>query len=78
MGPARSDNGGAGGPGSWPFAGAYFGYGPDYYNGMDPTDPVSFYAPLTQHPAKKVAIIRTHSGCDSATPISATKNTPQK
>src|SRR5205814_811941 len=51
MGPARSDNGGAGGPGSWPFAGAYFGYGPDYYNGMDPTDPVSFYAPLTQHPA---------------------------
>jgi hypothetical protein len=51
MGPARSDNGGAGGPGSWPFVGAYFGYGPQYYNGMDPTDPVSFYAPLTQHPA---------------------------
>jgi photosystem II stability/assembly factor-like uncharacterized protein len=51
MGPARSDNGGAGGPGSWPFVGAYFGYGPEYYNGMDPTDPVSFYAPLTQHPA---------------------------
>jgi hypothetical protein len=51
MGPARSDVGGAGGPGSWPFVGAYFGYGPEYYNGMDPTDPVSFYAPLTQHPA---------------------------
>ena len=51
MGPARSDVGGTGGPGSWPFVGAYFGYGPQYYNGMDPTDPVSFYAPLTQHPA---------------------------
>jgi photosystem II stability/assembly factor-like uncharacterized protein len=51
MGPARSDVGGIGGPGSWPFVGAYFGYGPQYYNGMDPTDPVSFYAPLTQHPA---------------------------
>jgi len=51
MGPARSDVGGAGGPGSWPFVGAYFGYGPQYYNGMDPRDPVSFYAPLTQHPA---------------------------
>jgi len=50
MGPARSDVGGVGGPGSWPFVGAYFGYGPQYYNGMDPTDPVSFYAPLTQHP----------------------------
>jgi len=50
MGPARSDVGGAGGPGSWPFVGAYFGYGPQYYNGMDPRDPVSFYAPLTQHP----------------------------
>ena len=51
MGPARSDEGGAGGPGSWPFVGAYFGYGPQYYNGMDPTEDVSFYAPLTQHPA---------------------------
>ena len=51
MGPSRSDIGGAGGPGSWPFVGAYFGYGPQYYNGMNPTDPVSFYAPLTQHPA---------------------------
>jgi photosystem II stability/assembly factor-like uncharacterized protein len=51
MGPARSDVGGSGGPGSWPFVGAYFGYGPQYYNGMNPTDPVSFYAPLTQHPA---------------------------
>lgn len=51
MGPARSDIGGLGGPGSWPFVGSYFGYGPQYYNGMNPTDPVSFYAPLTQHPA---------------------------
>jgi len=51
MGPARSDIGGAGGPASWPFVGAYFGYGPQYYNGMDPTEDVSFYAPLTQHPA---------------------------
>jgi photosystem II stability/assembly factor-like uncharacterized protein len=51
MGPARSDVGGAGGPGSWPFVGAYYGYGPEYYNGMDPKDPVSFYAPLTQNPA---------------------------
>jgi photosystem II stability/assembly factor-like uncharacterized protein len=50
MGPGRSDVGGTGGPGSWPFVGAYFGYGPQYYNGMNPTDPVSFYAPLTQHP----------------------------
>jgi len=51
MGPARSDVGGSGGPGSWPFVGAYYGYGPEYYNGMDPKDPVSFYAPLTQNPA---------------------------
>jgi hypothetical protein len=51
MGPARSDVGGSGGPGSWPFAGAYYGYGPQYYNGMDPTEPVSFYAPLTHNPA---------------------------
>ena len=29
----------------------YYGYGPQYYNGMDPKDDVSFYAPLTQHPA---------------------------
>lgn len=52
MGPARSDIGGAGGPGSWPFCGAYFGYQNygDYYNGMNPQDPVSFYAPLAQHP----------------------------
>jgi hypothetical protein len=49
MGPARSDIGGAGGPGSWPFVGAYYGYGTGYYNGMDPTDPVSFYAPMAQN-----------------------------
>ena len=51
MGPAKSTVGGAGGPGSWDFVGAYYGYGTYYYNGMDPTDPVSFYAPLAQHPA---------------------------
>jgi photosystem II stability/assembly factor-like uncharacterized protein len=51
MGPARSDIGGAGGPGSWPFVGAYYGYGSFYYNGMDPTDPVSFYAPMAQNVA---------------------------
>jgi len=51
MGPAKSSAGGAGGPGSWDLVGSYYGYGSDYYNGMDPTEPVSFYAPLTQHPA---------------------------
>jgi hypothetical protein len=51
MGPARSDIGGAGGPGSWPFVGAYYGYGSAYYNGMNPKDPVSFYAPLAQNVA---------------------------
>jgi hypothetical protein len=39
-------------PGSWPFAGCYFGYGPQYYNGMGTcTDPVSFYAPMTSNPS---------------------------
>ena len=51
MGPARTDNGGVDGPGSWPFVGAYAGYGGRYYNGMNPKDPVSFYAPMAQHPA---------------------------
>jgi hypothetical protein len=42
----------AGLPGSWPFAGCYFGYGPQYYNGLgDCTDPVSFYAPMTSNPS---------------------------
>jgi hypothetical protein len=42
----------AGLPGSWPFAGCYFGYGSQYYNGLgDCTDPVSFYAPLTSNPS---------------------------
>ena len=53
MGPAKSTNGGSSGPGTWDFAGAYYGsqaYG-DYYNGMNPKDPVSFYAPLAQHRA---------------------------
>ena len=51
MGPAKSTTGGSGGPGSWAFVGAYFGYGPNYYNGLDPTAPVSFYAPIAAHPA---------------------------
>jgi hypothetical protein len=51
MGPAKSSAGGTEGPGGWPFVGAYYGYGPQYYNGMNPTDPVSFYAPLAQNPA---------------------------
>jgi hypothetical protein len=42
----------AGLPGSWPFAGCYFGYGPQYYNGLgECTDPVSFYAPMTSNPS---------------------------
>ena len=42
----------AGLPGSWPFAGCYFGYGPQYYNGLgECTDPVSFYAPLASNPS---------------------------
>src|SRR5207245_10724416 len=52
-GPAKSTNGGSSGPGTWDFVGAYYGYQAygDYYNGMDPKDPVSFYAPMAQHPA---------------------------
>jgi hypothetical protein len=39
-------------PGSWPFAGCYFSYGPQYYNGLGTcTDRVSFYAPLTSNPS---------------------------
>ena len=51
MGPAKSTNGGSSGPGTWDFVGAYYGYQAygDYYNGMDPKDPVSFYAPMAQH-----------------------------
>ena len=42
----------AGLPGSWPFAGCYFGYGPAYYNGLgNCTDPVSFYAPMASNPS---------------------------
>jgi hypothetical protein len=51
MGPAKSTTGGSGGPGTWDFVGSYYGYGSVYYNGIDPTDPVSFYAPIAQHPA---------------------------
>jgi hypothetical protein len=51
MGPAKSDSGGAGGPGSWDLVGSYYGFGADYSNGMNPRDPVLFYAPLAQHPA---------------------------
>jgi hypothetical protein len=78
MGPARSDVGGTGGPGSWPFVGAYFGYGPQYYNGMDPTEPVSFYAPLTQHPAFTPNVIYFGSNrvYRSPDPKPALANTP--
>ena len=41
--------GGESGPSTWGFAGGYFGYGPYYYNGMQPGDRVSFYAPLTEN-----------------------------
>ena len=40
------------GPGSWAVRRvATTATAPGYYNGMNPTDPVSFYAPLAQHPA---------------------------
>lgn len=51
MGPAKSTNSGIDGPGNWTYTGAYFGFGAQYYNGMLPGDSVSFYAPLTGHPA---------------------------
>lgn len=51
MGPAKNTGGGGGGPASWDFVGSYAGYGPGYYNGMNPYDPVSFYAPMASHPA---------------------------
>ena len=40
---------GEAGPSTWFFAGAYFGYGTEYYNGMQPGDRVSFYAPLSHN-----------------------------
>lgn len=55
MGPSKSTDGGVNGPGptilggSWDFVGGYYYYG--YENGIDTTDPVSFYAPIAQHPA---------------------------
>jgi photosystem II stability/assembly factor-like uncharacterized protein len=49
MGPAKTQDGGTGGPATWDFVGSL--YYPGYENGMDPTDPVSFYAPIAQHPA---------------------------
>jgi hypothetical protein len=49
MGPARSDVGGAGGPGTWEFVGSY--YYPGYLNGIDSSEPVAFYAPLAQNQA---------------------------
>jgi hypothetical protein len=48
MGPAKNTTSGSG---SWTFVGAYAGFGGVYYNGMTPTDPVSFYAPMASHPA---------------------------
>jgi hypothetical protein len=51
-GPARTVASGPGLSGSWPFAGCYYGYGPQYYNGLGScTDPVSFYAPMTSNPS---------------------------
>ncbi|MFN2634812.1 MAG: FG-GAP-like repeat-containing protein [Thermoanaerobaculia bacterium] len=51
MGPAKSTTGGNNGPFGWDFVGAYYGAGGAYNNGMDPTDPVDFYAPLALHSA---------------------------
>ncbi len=51
MGPSKSTTGGSGGPGTWAFVGSYYGAAGQYYNGINATDPVSFYAPLTSHPA---------------------------
>jgi hypothetical protein len=57
MGPAKAIDGGVNGPGgtayggSWDFVGAYAGFGGVYYNGINPKDPVSFYAPLRLNPA---------------------------
>ncbi|MEO8191126.1 MAG: FG-GAP-like repeat-containing protein [Acidobacteriota bacterium] len=51
MGPAKSTTGGNNGPFGWDFVGAYYGAGGAYNNGMNPTDPVSFYAPLALHTA---------------------------
>jgi len=51
IGPSKVTDGGVGGPGSWTFVGSYGGYGALYYNGINPNDPVEFYAPLAQHPA---------------------------
>lgn len=55
MGPSKTTDGGVNGPGptilggSWDFVGGY--YYPGYENGIDTTDPVSFYAPIASHPA---------------------------
>lgn len=40
---------GESGPSTWFFAGAYFGYGAYYQNGMKAGDRVSFYAPLAHN-----------------------------
>ena len=57
MGPAKSTTGGGDGPGNWVFTGAYAGYGGAYYNGMNPTDPVSFYAPVIANPSFSPSVI---------------------
>lgn len=57
MGPAKSTSGGIDGPGNWTFVGTYFGYGANYYNGMNPTDPVSFYAPLAENAAYNPSVV---------------------
>jgi hypothetical protein len=48
---------GEGGPATWFFGGGYFGYGPYYYNGMQPGDRVSFYAPLAQNTASSTGLV---------------------
>jgi hypothetical protein len=78
MGPAKSQIGGAGGPTSWEFVGSYYGYGSQYYNGMNPTDPVSFYAPIAQHPAfsPNVQYFGSNKLYRSADPRSPLENVP--
>jgi len=81
-GPAKSTIGGAGGPGSWDFVGCYFGYGSYYYNGMDPTDPVSFYAPIAEHPAFTPNVVyfgsnKLYRSPDPQPPFGVTSWTPK-
>jgi PKD-like domain len=78
MGPSMSTDGGVSGPGSWTFVGSYYGYGSYYYNGMDPTEPVSFYAPIAKNPAFSPNVV--YFGSDhlyrSPDPLSPLLGTP--